>query len=337
MKKVKIICEAGVNHNGSIEICKQLIRSANNSGADIVKFQAYNANELASVNAINAKYALDNIEDESESHNAMLKRLELTPDMDEVISDYVEKNTNLNLLYSIFDIYSFKNLLNKKPKILKIPSGEINNIPLLREVANNYHGELIISTGMATYQEIEKCLALITSGGNSMSNIVLLHCTTAYPTPVRDVNIMAMKTMEEKFKVRVGYSDHTMDFTAAIMAVSLGACYIEKHITLSTSMSGPDHKASINPENLIKYVNAIRLASEALGNGDKIITESESVNIKVARKSIVARKNIKAGEIYSADNLTTKRPGSGVSASEWDEIIGEVAKINYLKDEMISR
>lgn len=334
MIKTKIICEAGVNHNGSIEVCKDLIAIAALAGADIVKFQAYKAEKLSSRDAVNANYVLKGNKGQQETHLSMLARLELTQQMKRDIVDFVNKK-DIELLYSIFDIDSLHEVLNDQPKIIKIPSGEIDNIPLLREIGKNYKHKIILSTGMSTYGDIEKCLHELTGYGNNIENITLLHCTTSYPTDFIEVNMKSMVEMGKRFGVAYGYSDHTIGCNAAIMAVSLGASCIEKHITLSQFMSGPDHQASIEPQDLIKYVKTIRDVELALGDGIKKVTESEKENLPIARKSIYTKTNIKAGQLFTEENLTTKRPGNGVSAGKWDAVIGRIAERDYHENEKI--
>lgn len=333
---VKIICEAGVNHNGNLDLCLELIKVCDKAGADIIKFQTYRADALSVRHAPNAEYAKTGMGEDVVSHYEMLKKYELTDDMKEAISSYVNKRTKLELLFSVFDIASYRELLRSTPNSIKIPSGEVTNIPLLREIGRTYDRELIISTGMATMREIDACLEEVIRGKNTISNVTLLHCSTAYPTPMNEVNMLSMRTIGETFGVRYGYSDHTVGSVAAVMAVALGASYIEKHITLYRGMSGPDHLASADPQQLDQYVADVRSAYYALGTNDKKRGPSEGQNLEVARKSIVASRPIKKGELLTAENISTKRPGSYISADRWDEVLGTHAKSDFQMDDPIA-
>ena len=326
---VLIIAEVGVNHNGDINIAKKLINEAKSSGADIVKFQTFDSKNLASSKAEMAAYQKVNLGYE-ESQAKMLSKLMLTKD------DYIElarycDEVGIMFLSSPFDIDSVK-FLDDLQDIWKIPSGEITNYPYLVEIAKTGK-DIILSTGMSTLEEVDAALNVLKKNG--AGKITLLHCTTNYPTPMEDVNLKAMLTMRDRFGCDVGYSDHTKGIEVSIAAVAMGAKIIEKHFTLDRTMEGPDHKASLEPHELTQMVKAIRNIETAVGNGIKAPTETEIDNIKVARKSIIASKDIKAGEIFTEDNITTKRPGNGVSPMRWREVLGMKAKRDFSFDEMI--
>jgi N,N'-diacetyllegionaminate synthase len=330
--KVFIIAEAGVNHNGSVDLAKQLIDVAVDSGADAVKFQTFKAENLVSKNAQKADYQKQTT-DESESQFEMIKRLELDVATHKKLIKYCNEK-GIMFLSTPFDSDSI-NLLNElNLKIFKIPSGEITNLPYLRHIGSLVK-QVILSTGMSTLQEVDDALTILVDAGTKKENITVLHANTMYPTPMEDVNLNAMQTMRQEFNVAVGYSDHTLGIEVDIAAVTMGASIIEKHFTLDKTMKGPDHKASLEPEELKAMVRAIRNIEKALGSNEKILSPSEEVNINIVRKSIVANQNIKKGELLSEKNISTKRPGTGISPMKWDEIIGVVATKDYNADELI--
>lgn len=330
MNNVFIIAEAGVNHNGNIEIAKQLVDVAVMAGADAVKFQTFKAETLVCKNAKKAEYQLETTEAE-ESQFDMLKKLELTSDMHEQLMDYCAQK-QIMFLSTPFDIDSLQYLIEKGIETIKIPSGEITNYPYLCE-AGKTGKRIIISSGMSNLDEVREAVSVLRRYGSK--DITVLHCNTEYPTPYMDVNLKAMTAIKDELGVNVGYSDHTKGIEVSVAAVALGATVIEKHFTLDKNMDGPDHKASLEPGELKELVSAIRNVEAALGNGKKEPSESEKKNIEIVRKSIVARCDIKAGEIFTERNLTTKRPGTGVSPMYWDEIIGKTAKADFKADEMI--
>lgn len=330
MNKVFIIAEAGVNHNGNIEIAKRLIDEGAKAGVDAIKFQTFKAENLVTKSAKQAEYQVKNLNKET-SQLQMLKKLELDYNIHKYLSDYC-KEKNVMFLSSAFDIESI-NLLNELGiEIFKIPSGEIENVPYLKAIAKTGK-KVILSTGMSDLSDIEFALDILRSNG--ANDIAVLHCNTDYPTKMSDVNLNAMNTIKEAFKVEVGYSDHTNGIEVPIAAVALGAKIIEKHFTLDKNMDGPDHKASLEPHEIKEMVDCIRNIEVALGNGIKKPTEVELKNKLVARKSIVCLNDIKEGDIYSENNLCIKRPGSGISPKEWNNIIGKKANRDYKKDELI--
>lgn len=329
---VFIIAEAGVNHNGKIDLAYKLIDVACESGADAVKFQTFKTENLVSKNAPKAAYQ-KNTTNQSESQFQMLKNLELDFDTHKKLIDYCNTK-EIMFLSTPFDHESI-NLLNELDlQVFKIPSGEITNLPYLRHIGS-LGKEVILSSGMSNLKEIEDALKILIGSGTSKENITVLHANTMYPTPMEDVNLRAMQTIREKFEVSVGYSDHTLGIEVDIAAVAMGAAVIEKHFTLNKNMVGPDHKSSLNPKELKKMVNSIRNIEKALGGDIKKPSKSEKPNIAIARKSIVASKFIKKGEIFSEKNLTVKRPGTGISPMEWDSIIGKVANCDYQKDDLL--
>ncbi len=333
IQRTLIIAEAGVNHNGDIGLAKQLIDVAAEAGADFVKFQTFNANRLVTHAAKKADYQTKNT-DCNESQHEMLRRLELTPAMHiELIAHCALRN--IGFFSTGFDIESVDLLVSLGQNQFKIPSGEITNLTYLRHIGQ-LGKPVILSTGMATLGDIEAAIDVLEEAGTPRSNLTLLHCTTEYPTPMAEVNLRAMQSIHSAFGVAVGYSDHTQGIEVAIAAVALGATVIEKHFTLDCNMPGPDHKASLEPEELKAMVSAIRNIEVALGDGIKRLTPSEAKNKPVARKSLVASKAIKAGELFSAQNVTAKRPGTGISPMRWDEVIGCVAQKDFLSDELIT-
>ncbi len=330
MNKVFVIAEAGVNHNGDMDIAKQLIDAASEAGADAVKFQTFKAERLVCKNAGKAEYQLD-ATDKSETQYDMLKKLELSGQMHIDLMEYCDKK-NVMFLSTPFDIGSVQLLAGLGMQIFKIPSGEITNLPYLREVAGQQK-KVILSTGMSSMDEVKAAVNVLK--GNGAEDIALLHCNTQYPTPASDVNLLAMVRMREETGLAVGYSDHTLGIEIPIAAVALGASVIEKHFTLDKNMEGPDHKASLVPQELKKMVEGIRKTESALGNGIKQVSKSEKLNVQIVRKSIVAAVGIKKGEKFTEKNLTIKRPGNGISPMRWDEILGMTADRDYETDEMI--
>ncbi len=303
-----IIAEAGVNHNGDFELAKQLIEVAADAGADIVKFQTFSAKRLTTKFAAQAEYQARNF---SESQYAMLKRLELSESVHDALIEHCEK-VGIKFLSTGFDIQDLDFLIERGIDLIKIPSGEITNLPYLRHVGS-LGLPAILSTGMATLGEIESALVALQAAGLSRSQITVLHCNTEYPTPIADVNLKAMVNIGNAFNVKVGYSDHTLGIEIAIAATALGACVIEKHFTLNRKLPGPDHSASLEPDELKAMVTAVRNIEAALGDGVKSPTPSELKNKPVARKSLVASVAIRAGEKFSCENVSAKRPGTGIS------------------------
>ncbi|MDX9742198.1 MAG: N-acetylneuraminate synthase [Arcobacteraceae bacterium] len=332
MKKVFIIAEAGVNHNGSIELAKKLIDIAVEAGVDAVKFQTFKAEKLVSKNAQKAEYQKKTT-DAQESQFDMIKKLELDLNTHKELISYC-KTKNIMFLSTPFDHDSIELLNNLGLEIFKIPSGEITNLPYLRHTGQ-LKKKVILSTGMADIGEIEDALNILISSGTQKENITVLHANTMYPTPMEDVNLKAMVTIGNTFDIAYGYSDHTLGIEVDIAAVAMGASCIEKHFTLDKNMDGPDHKASLEPDELKAMVRAIRNIELALGSGIKKPTKSEIPNMPIARKSIVANSDIKKGEILTEENITIKRPGNGINPMRWDEVLGTVASKDYLEDELI--
>lgn len=330
--KTLIIAEAGVNHNGSLVLAKKLIDIAVDARVDIVKFQSFKAKNLVTKSAKKADYQKNNTKNE-DSQYSMLKKLELSDNEHLELIDYCKTN-NIEFLSTPFDHESIDLLKNLGIKIGKIPSGEITNLPYLRKMAYSFDS-LILSTGMSTLGEIGEALDIILRTGFKKEKLTILHCNTEYPTPMCDVNLNVMKTIADTFEVKIGYSDHTLGIEVPIAAVALGANVIEKHFTIDRNMQGPDHVASLNPEELKAMVKAIRNVERALGNEYKIPSDSEKKNIQIARKSIVASVNIRKGELFSEKNLTVKRPGSGISPMLWDSIIGTESEFDFEEDELI--
>ena len=332
MSHTLIIAEAGVNHNGDLGNAKKLIDVAKEAGADIVKFQTFKASLIAGKSAGKADYqkATTNAE---EGQVAMLKRLELSEEDHHELLSYAHKQ-DIQFLSTPFDLPSIDLLKELGITIGKIPSGELTNLPYLRKMAGTFD-QLILSTGMATMEEVEEATQVLLKSGLDKRNLTILHCNTEYPTPMQDVNLRAMRAMKDKLGVEVGYSDHTKGIEVSIAAVALGATVIEKHFTLDRTMEGPDHKASLEPDELKAMVSAIRNIEQALGSGIKQTTDSERKNIVIARKSIIAAKEIKQGDVFTDQNITVKRPGNGISPMKWDEVLGQKAKRDFLEDELI--
>jgi len=329
---VFIIAEAGVNHNGSIELAKELIDVASSAGANAVKFQTFKTENLVSKNAQKADYQKETT-DKEESQFDMIKKLELDVDTHHELIAYCQSK-KIHFLSTPFDLDSIDLLNGLKLDIFKIPSGEITNLPYLRKIGS-LNKKVVLSTGMADIGEIEDALDVLTSAGTKKENITVLHANTMYPTPMEDVNLKAMVTIGNTFDIAYGYSDHTLGIEVDVAAVALGATVIEKHFTLDKTMEGPDHKASLEPDELNAMVSAIRNIEKALGSSVKKPSKSEIPNMKIARKSIVASSPIKKGEVLSAENLAVKRPGNGINSMRWDEIIGTVANKDYGEDELI--
>lgn len=330
---VLIIAEAGVNHNGSLEIAKRLVDEAVKAGVDIIKFQTFKAENLVSKSARQAEYQRRNIGNEDESQFSMLKKLELSEKQHLELIEYC-KEKRIMFFSTAFDMDSIEFLHTLGIGLWKIPSGEITNYPYIKKIAQ-YHEPVILSTGMCNLSDIEAAMNVLLDSGLTKEKITVLHCNTEYPTPMEDVNLKAMLEISSRFGVEIGYSDHTEGIEIPIAAVALGAKVIEKHFTLDKTMNGPDHKASIEPDELCAMVKAIRNVEKALGNGHKEISASEKKNIEVARKSIVASCNISKGEIFSESNITVKRPGNGISPMRWEDVIGTVAKRDFKEEELI--
>lgn len=330
MNKVFIIAEAGVNHNGSMEIARRLVDAAVEAGVDAIKFQSFRAENLVTKTAKQAEYQSENMKKQI-SQFEMLKALELSYEDHLELIEYCNEK-KIMFLSSAFDLENIELLNNLNMEIFKIPSGEIENVPYLRKIAQTGK-KVILSTGMCNLHDIEFALKILREAG--AEDIIVLHCNTDYPTKMEEVNLTAMNTIGRTFGVEIGYSDHTNGIEVPIAAVALGARVIEKHFTIDRNMEGPDHKASLEPAELKEMVNAIRNIEIALGDGIKKLTPSEEKNMKVARKSLMCKEPIKKGEIFTENNLVAKRPGTGVSPKLWDEIIGKKANRDYGKDEMI--
>ena len=332
MNKVFIIAEAGVNHNGSIKLAKKLIDVACKAGVDAVKFQTFKAENLVSKNAQKAEYQKQTTDSE-ESQFDMIKKLELDVETHKELISYCNSQ-NIMFLSTPFDRESIELLNNLGLEIFKIPSGEITNLPYLRHIGK-LNKKVILSTGMADIGEIEDALDILIGAGTKKKNITVLHANTMYPTPMEDVNLKAMVTIGNAFDVAYGYSDHTLGIEVDIAAVAMGACCIEKHFTLDKTMDGPDHKASLEPDELVAMVKAIRNIEVALGSSIKKPSKSEMSNMQIARKSIVASSNIKKGEILTEKNIAVKRPATGINPMHWDEVVGTIATKDYQEDELI--
>jgi N,N'-diacetyllegionaminate synthase len=327
-----VIAEAGVNHNGDPAMARRLIEVAAQAGADLVKFQTFSADRLATAAAATADYQARNT-GSVEPQQAMLRRLELSREMHQDLMQHC-RDCGIGFFSTAFDAESVDFLAQLGLDRFKIPSGEITNLPYLRHIGR-YRKPVILSTGMATMGEIESALDVLETAGTGREQVTVLHCTTEYPAPMAEVNLRAMLTIRDALGVAVGYSDHTQGIEVAIAAVALGASVIEKHFTLDRSLPGPDHRASLEPTELAAMVAAIRNIERALGNGIKEVGASEARNRPVARKSIVAACAIRAGDAFSAANLTTKRPGTGLSPMRWDEVIGRRARRDFAQDEFI--
>jgi len=327
---VFVIAEAGVNHNGSLELAKKLIDAAKDSGADCVKFQTFISNNIVSKNAVKAEYQKHQTEAE-ETQQDMLRKLELSFDEFVELNEYC-KSKDIEFMSTAFDFDSIDFLNSLGMGTWKIPSGDITNLPYLMKIAK-LKKPVILSTGMCTMDDIRSAVNALKDNG--AGELTVLHCTTEYPTPFQDVNLKAINTIKEAFGLQIGYSDHTKGIEVPIAAVALGATVIEKHFTLDRNMEGPDHKASLEPNELKAMIDSIRHIELALGDGMKQPAESEKKNMAVARKSIIAKKDIKAGEIFTEENITVKRPGDGISPMRWFDAIGKVASRDFEEDELI--
>lgn len=330
-----IIAEAGVNHNGSLEIAKKMVQEAANAGVDYIKFQTFHAEKCVSKYAEKAEYQKNNTGKPAESQLEMVKKLELSEEDHLQLIELCDQ-LGVKFFSTAFDLESIHFLHSLNLGLWKIPSGEITNYPFLRKIAS-YNEPVIMSTGMCEIREINEAIEVLVKNGLDRDKIVLLHCNTEYPTPYSDVNLRAMNSLKTEFDLEVGYSDHTKGIEIPIAAVALGASVIEKHFTLDCSMEGPDHKASLEPGELKAMVNAIRNVEQAIsGDGRKHVSNSERKNIPIARKSIVASRNIKKGEVLSELNLTVKRPGDGISPMMWEHVIGTCAIKDFVEDEKIT-
>ncbi len=331
--KVFIIAEAGVNHNGSIDRAKKMIKVAAQAGADAIKFQTFKAKTLVTKHAKKADYQIKT-SGQKETQYEMLKQLELSFKDHELLIETCKQN-NIEFLSTPFDLTTIDMLKQLGINKWKVASGEITNLPFLRKIGS-LGQEIVLSTGMANLDEIKAAINVFIDSGIPLNKITVLHCNTQYPTPMKDVNLNAMQTIKHAFPgVNIGYSDHTQGIEVTIAASAMGATIIEKHFTLDKNLPGPDHKASLEPDELIEMVKAIRNIEKALGSGEKKLTNSEKENVLIVRKSIVAAKDIAAGEKFSDKNLTIKRPGTGISPMNWDKIIGKTAEKPYSEDELI--
>lgn len=334
MSQVLIIAEAGVNHNGSIENAFRLLDAAVEAGVDYVKFQTFKSGKLVSKSAKKAEYQVENTGNAAESQLEMLKKLELSHEQHEQLITYCYEK-GIQFFSTAFDLESLQYLKDIGLDLVKIPSGEITNLPYLRKAAQLF-SEVILSTGMATMDEIRAALQVFLDAGITKEKITILHCNTEYPTPFHDVNLKAMRHIGDEFGTAIGYSDHTLGIEVPIAAVALGAKVIEKHFTLDKTMEGPDHAASLEPHELKAMVAAIRNVEQAVaGSGQKEPSTSEKKNIAIARKSIVAKKDIQKGSIFTEENITVKRPGTGISPMLWEEVMGKAAKKDFAEDELI--
>tara|TARA_B100000989_G_C19511844_1_gene459491 strand:+ start:693 stop:1703 length:1011 start_codon:yes stop_codon:yes gene_type:complete len=330
--KIIIIAEAGVNHNGELSLAKKLVDVAVKAKADFVKFQTFKAKNIVTKNTNQANYQ-KRYGNKNQSQFDMLSKLQLSH-IDQIKLFKYCKLKKIKFLSTPFDLESFNFLKKIKLNIFKIPSGEITNVPLLRAIGSE-NKRVILSTGMSTIKEINKAIETLVSSGTKKNNITVLHCTSEYPAPYNELNLNVIKTLKKNFGVKVGYSDHSQGIEVPIAAVALGAEVIEKHFTLDKKLKGPDHAASLNPEELLHMVKSIRNIENALGSFKKSVTRSEKKNLKVVRKFIVASKPINKGDKFSNENLTTKRSGRGIPASRWDNIVGKKSKKKYFIDSII--
>ena len=332
MNHVVIIAEAGVNHNGDYEMAKQLALKAKEAGADYVKFQTGIPENVISRYADMAEYQKTNI-GHSESQLDMVRKIMLDKNAFAPLKKYCDE-IGIKFISTPFDLVSIDILIPLEMDFWKIPSGEITNYPYLKKIAQ-LRKPVVMSTGMSEMDEIESAINVLCSNGLTKDQITLLHCNTEYPTPMQDVNLRAMEQMHERFGVAVGYSDHTKGIEVPIAAVAMGAEVVEKHFTLDKTLPGPDHKASLEPNELKQMVDAIHNIEQALGDGEKHVSNSERKNIAIARKSIIAARDIRRGETLTEENLTTKRPGNGISPMRWEEVIGTCAIRDFKVDELI--
>lgn len=329
MNRTLVIAEAGVNHNGSYEIACQLVDAAKDAGADYIKFQTFHSENLVSKNAKKADYQVETTVEDTQLN--MLKKLELSEQEFICLKDYCRKK-EIRFLSTPFDFDSIRFLDQLDIPFWKIPSGDVTNYPYLVALAKTGK-PIVMSTGMCDLSDISNAIRVLKENG--AGDISLLHCNTEYPTPYEDVNLRAVLTMKNEFGCEVGYSDHTKGIEIPIAAVVMGASIIEKHFTLDRNMEGPDHKASLEPDELKQMITSIRNIEKAMGSGEKAPTKSETKNISVARKSIIASRNIQQGEVFTESNITTKRPGSGISPMRWNEVLGQTAKRDFREDELI--
>jgi N-acetylneuraminate synthase len=332
-QRTLVIAEAGVNHNGDLQLAMALVDAAADAGADVVKFQTFQANQLATESAEQASYQQQAL-GQAQSQKTMLQQLELTPKQHGQLIDHCQQR-GIEFLSTAFDLPSIELLASLKLKRWKIPSGEITNLPYLRKIGAQ-RLPLILSTGMANLGEIEAALAVLEQAGTHRSQITVLHCTTEYPAPPEEVNLRAMQSIAQAFGVAVGYSDHTEGIAVPIAAVAMGANVIEKHLTLDRNLPGPDHRASLEPEPFAAMVHGIRTIEQALGDGIKRPSPSEQANLPVVRKSLVAACPIREGELFSETNLAAKRPATGISPMQWDLWIGRPASRDFAVDELIA-
>tara|TARA_B100001173_G_C16021767_1_gene562412 strand:+ start:1706 stop:2701 length:996 start_codon:yes stop_codon:yes gene_type:complete len=330
--RVFIIAEAGVNHNGSINLAKKLIDAAFSAGADAIKFQTFTAKNLATKNSEKANYQ-KNLTNKKETQFNMLKKLELSKEVHLELIKH-SKNKNIKFLSSPFDHESIDLLNDLGLEMFKIPSGEITNLPYLKRIGR-FNKKIILSTGMSNMDEVKNALDILINSGTKKNNITILHANTEYPSPMEDVNLRAMTTIGKELDVKFGYSDHTLGTEVDIAAVAMGASCVEKHFTLDCNMEGPDHKASLEPHQFKEMVTAIRNIEKALGSDIKKPSKSEFPNIQIVRKSIVAKTKIKKGDVLSENNLAVKRPGRGISPMKWNEIVGTKATKDYNEDDLI--
>lgn len=334
MSKTLIIAEAGVNHNGSIEIAKRLVDAAATAGVDYVKFQTFKAENLVTKTATQAQYQVQNLGKTSDnSQHNMLKKLELSEQNHFELIEYC-KEKGVRFFSTAFDLASITFLDKLNMPLWKVPSGELTNFPYLRAIAQT-RKPVILSTGMANIDDIQATIDLLVRYGTPRKQITLLHCTTEYPAPKEEINLFAIPTMRDHFGLATGYSDHTTGIEIPVAAVALGATVIEKHFTLDRNMEGPDHKASLEPAELKQMVDYIRNVEQSLGTGVKAPSVSEKKNIEIARKSIVAACAIKTGETFTEQNITTKRPANGISPMKWESVLGNVAKRDFNDEEPI--
>lgn len=336
MNRIYIVAEIGCNHNGDFNLAKRMVEVAKNCGVDAVKFQTFKADQLISKYAPKAEYQIK-VTGATESQLEMTRKLELPYDEFIKLENY-SKELGLDVFSTPFDFESIDFLASQNQKVWKIPSGEILNLPYLEKIARLpiENKEIVISTGMATIEEIKLSLSVLRKNGISKNKITILHCNTEYPTPYEDVNLNAIKHLQREFlEYKIGFSDHSEGYFTGIASVPFGITFIEKHFTLDKSFEGPDHKASVTPEELRLLCKGIRAVEKSLGSLEKIVTNSEKKNKIVARKSIVAKRDIKKGEVYTMDNIITKRPGNGINPMEWYNILGKVAEKDFQEDQLI--
>ena len=331
-ERTLIIAEIGVNHNGDLQLAKKLIHKASAAGADIVKFQTFKTQNSISQSAPLAEYQMKNVPD-ARNQLEMVSSLELSESDHSTLNEFALQN-GIEIFSTAFDLESLDFLDQFNFKYIKIASGEVTNLPLLRAIGRK-RKKVILSTGMCSLEDIESALNSLESEGLQRKDITILHCTTEYPAPIDEVNLQAIETLRKYFGTSVGYSDHTIGIAIPIAAVSLGAKIIEKHLTLDRSMPGPDHSASIEPNEFAAMVTAIRQVEDAMGDGVKRVTESEKKNLMVARKSLVASRKIKRGDLFSTDNITAKRPATGISPMLLDDVIGRKAQRDFDEDDLI--